>query len=265
MKGIKKFFKFNAAAAALMILTALPNSLFASTMDEGLIDDVTAMITNAKKSINAIYVLDTSDAMNTFTYSDYNQTCESAKTSIARALALCKRAYQQCANTQHAMMCEQDLGCDQINSNCSKLQTNQGTINQKCDEVKAALPEPGYREVASVNLETKAAKYVGPWDPTKNDYKMDVCFYNWLSDTDNDVLDNTTSDHYTNESGGHGGLNTDRSDWDCITDGKGNLAYDDTKSVRMPALESLSRLRSSPTSTWATVASRPEASSLSIR
>ena len=234
MKGIKKIFKFNAAAAALMILTALPNSLFAASMDEGLIDDVTAMITNAKKSINAIYVLDTSDAMNTFTYSDYNQTCEDAKTSIARALALCKRAFQQCANTQSAMMCEQDLGCDQINANCTKLQTNQGSINQKCDEIKAALPEPSYREVASVNLGTKAAKYVGPWDPTKNDYKMDVCFYNWLSDTDSNVLDNTASDHFTNESGGRDGLNTDRRDWDCITDGKGNLAYDENKSVRMP-------------------------------
>lgn len=234
MKGFKKIFKFNAAAAMLMILIALPDYLPATSMDEGLIDDVTAMITNAKKSINAIYVIDTSDAMNTFTYSDYIQTCADARTTVARALTLCQNAYRQCANTQSAMTCEQDLGCDQINANCSKLMINQGTINRECDKIQIAFAEPSYREVASVNLESKAAKFVGPWDPTKNDYKLDVCFYNWLSDTDNNVLDSTTSDHPTNPSGGNDGLNTDRRDWDCITDGKGHLAYDETKNVAMP-------------------------------
>ena len=240
MKGIKTIFKFNAVAAMLMVFTVLPYHLLATSMDEGLVDDVTAMITNAKKSVNAIYVIDTSDAMNTFTYSDYVRVCRDAQTNITRAYSICMNAHKQCANIQSRLSvgCIQpDLGCDEISGNCGKLLENKNKVDSECGYLLAAFAEPSYRQVASINPESLAAKYVGPWDPTKNDYKQDVCFYNWLGDTEAHVMDGATSDHFTNpteELLDKNIKNTDRNDWDCITDGKGHLAYDENKNVAMP-------------------------------
>ena len=60
----------SAAVFAAVLLSAFMLEAIQSTMSDSLKDDVTAMITNAKKLPHTIFIIDTSESMNTFAYSD---------------------------------------------------------------------------------------------------------------------------------------------------------------------------------------------------
>ena len=106
-------------AAALLFVSV---TLYPAQMDENLVDDVVAMITNAKKIAHTVFLLDTSESMNTFAFSDYLNTCADSKANIDKAIFLCNNAYNQCRNVEANAMCGVNLGCGDILGNCQSLQ-----------------------------------------------------------------------------------------------------------------------------------------------
>lgn len=203
----------------LVLVILIPGMLSASQLDENLVDDVTAMITTARKIPHTTFLIDTSESMNTFAYSDYIYTCADAKANINYAIVLCDNAYNQCRNVEANAMCGVNLGCGDILTNCDELRSSRITLNGFCAQVEAIYAQPDKVAFiadplgAGVN---DAKKFVGPWDPKRNDYMLDLCFYNWTEDTGGEVLNEDTSGHWTNPDNN---INTDRRDWDCMTDG----------------------------------------------
>lgn len=213
---ITKFFK------GFLFVLIIPLQLYATTMSDSLKDDVTAMITNAKKLPHTTFILDTSESMNTFAYSDYIDTCADTLENISNAIQLCKNAFAQCRNIEANAMCDVDLGCDDVDSKCVVMQNTKATLSSFCNDLNNTYPEPGKKEIVSnptATTNNKALKYVGPWNPAKSNYIEDICFYDWTTDTDGNVLEDTNSNHYTNPSGS----GFDRRDWSCLTDGKGKM------------------------------------------
>lgn len=217
-----------AAVLSAVLFLALGLHAASSSLSESLKDDVTAMITNAKKMPHTLFVLDTSESMNTFAYSDYIDTCNDGKANVEKAIILCDNAYKQCTNVQANASCDVDLGCADVNARCYQMRQKQADLVRFCNKLGQLFAEPDRRD----NTHTAAnAKYVGPWNPQKV-YDADICFYDWTQDTNGDVIEGTTSGHWTNPTGGISGTydeenyyNSDRRDWDCITDGKDNM-YD---------------------------------------
>ncbi|HRZ80009.1 MAG TPA: hypothetical protein P5044_08380 [bacterium] len=186
----------------LVLVILIPGMLSASQLDENLVDDVTAMITTARKIPLTTYLIDTSESMNTFAYSDYIYTCADAKANINYAIVLCDNAYNQCRNVEANAMCGVNLGCGDILTNCDELRSSRITLNNFCAQVEAIYAQPDKVAFiadpfgAGVN---DAKKFVGPWDPKRNDYMLDLCFYNWTEDTGGEVLNEDTSGHWTNQ------------------------------------------------------------------
>jgi hypothetical protein len=203
--------------AILFLLLIVPVSLFSIKMDEALIDDVTAMITNAKKLSHTTFLIDTSESMNTFAYSDYIETCADAKRNINHSIGLCENSYSQCRNVESQAMCGVDLGCADIQTRCSELRDTRTKLNQFCADVESVYVEPGYTDTVIDPLtDARSKRYVGPWNPSET-YTLDLCFYNWTEDTGGDVPAGSNSDHwsYSDPTKDY----TDRRDWDCMTDG----------------------------------------------
>ena len=88
---LKSFSVFFAVLMSVFGLDAV-----SSTLSESLKDDVTAMITNAKKLPHAIFVIDTSESMNSFAFSDYIDNCADGISNLDKAIILCNNAYKQC-------------------------------------------------------------------------------------------------------------------------------------------------------------------------
>lgn len=229
MKKIKETMKFSTTIRsivwAVLIVTVLPVILFSSQMDQNLVDDVTAMITNAKKLSHTSFIIDTSESMNSFAYSDYVDTCADSISNISKAIVLCVNAYNQCRNVEANAMCDVDLGCADISNQCNDLQGTKLSLQNYCAEVNSIygwppLDAPTMQKDYTVSppiLDNKyAKKFVGPWNPQLK-YNQDLCFYDWTADTGGQVLGSQTSGHYTNPNNGSG--YTDRRDWDCLTDG----------------------------------------------
>jgi len=112
-------------------------------MDQNLVDDVTAMITNAKKLAHTTFLIDTSESMNTFAYSDYIDTCNDSKANISSAISLCDNAYNQCRNVEANAMCDVDLGCGDILAQCQELRSTQVLLNSFCADVAIHYSPPG--------------------------------------------------------------------------------------------------------------------------
>lgn len=212
----KHFFKPALVLSAVLFFVS--ELAAASAGSDSLLDDVTAMITNAKKLPHTIFVLDTSESMNTFAYSDYLDTCADGKANVEKAIILCDNAYKQCRNVEANASCAVDLGCADVQARCYQMRQKQTSLVSFCNKIETMFAEPGRRDTTHTAAD---AKYVGPWNP-KETYDADLCFYDWSQDTDGDLLNDTTSGHWTNPSGGD---NSDRRDWDCITDGKDRM-YD---------------------------------------
>lgn len=204
---------------AAFFIILMPSQVLPSQLDESLVDDVTAMITNAAKLAHTTFLLDTSESMNTFAYSDYIYTCADARANINYAIVLCDNAYNQCRNVEANAMCGVNLGCGDILTDCDELRSSRITLNNFCSQVEALYAQPGKTTVIADPLgagANDAKKFVGPWDPRRADYRLDLCFYNWTEDTGGEVLDQNTTGHWTNPDNN---INTDRRDWDCMTDG----------------------------------------------
>lgn len=223
-----KHFLKPAAVLAAVLLFVFGLHAASSSFSESLKDDVTAMITNAKKLPHTIFVLDTSESMNTFAYSDYLDTCADGKSNVAKAIILCDNAFTQCRNVEANASCDVDLGCADVQARCYQMRQKQADLIRFCNKIENMFAEPDRRDSTHTAAD---AKYVGPWNP-KETYDADLCFYDWSQDTDGDVLGGSTSSHASNPSGGLSATvdetdyyNSDRRDWDCITDGKDRM-YD---------------------------------------
>ena len=224
-KNVKqsRLFLESTAVFAVVLFSAFMLEAVSSTMSESLKDDVTAMITNAKKSPHTIFVIDSSESMNTFAYSDYIDTCKDGEGNIDKAIVLCNNAYQQCRNVESNAMCDVNLGCGDVSSKCNKLVSVKNQIHDFCTKVKNIYAEPASKTKLEDPESTAALKYVGPWSPNEL-YNDDLCFYDWSKDTDGNVLNGTTT--------AQGDMNTaedktDRRDWDCLTDGRGRMYNSD--------------------------------------
>ena len=184
--------------------------------DASLKDDVFTMVKQAKKIVHTMFLMDTSEQMNTFAYSDYITTCADTRHKIDSSHAMCMASYHQCRDAENNAACSVDLGCDDIAANCADLLSAKTKVNEFCDKVEASYPEPSLTATANPVTEPVAKKYVGPWNP-ETTYELDLCFYNWTADTGGEVISGTNSQHPSNNAAGE----TDRRDWDCITDGTG--------------------------------------------
>ena len=242
------FGKLFSEIAAILLMIA-PCGLYSdgTTVSDSLKDDVTAMITSAKKMPHQIFIVDSSDSMNSFAYSDYVDNCKDAISNIAKGLALCNNAYTQCRNVENNAMCSVDLNCGSITPKCNQIRSTKTKLEQKCNEItNKKYPEPGMFETVSSIDDSRAKKYIGPWDPRRKDYKQDLCFYNWVADSNADGLEgNSAAEAYNREKycGRHGysgatcdtkfeqflqssgGFIASRSDWDCLTDGSSKITH----------------------------------------
>ena len=212
--------------AVLMSLSGLVAE--SPTLDQSLIDDVTAMITNAKKIPHAIFVIDSSESMNSFAFSDYVDNCADGIANLDKAIILCNNAYQQCRNIEaNAVDCI-NLECGDVKTKCTKLGEVKSEIQDFCNQVSETYAEPGKNTTVS-RSSADALKYVGPWNPEKT-YTDDICFYDWSKDSDGNVLNGTTTAEKLNEEllgDAYPSNATDRRDWDCLTDGKGQMYNSD--------------------------------------
>jgi len=201
----------------------IPLMLISSELDESLVDDVTAMITVAKKIKHTTFLLDTSESMNQFAYSDYINTCEDSIANIGHAIELCYTSYAQCVNVEDNAACNVSLGCGDIKLKCIDLEATETTLKSFCADIANIYSEPNKTATIANPLSggpNDAKKFVGPWNPNDATYQEDLCFYNWTDDTNGDMLDMdgdgiTNSQHYSNSDPDA----VDRRDWDCLTDG----------------------------------------------
>ena len=169
-------------------------------LSNSLKDDVSAMITNAKKMPHQIFIIDSSESMNSFAYSDYVDSCNDGEITLQKALDLCENAYTQCRNVESNASCSVDLGCSDVKTKCSTISQRKKDLHDACDDILENNAEPDMfttLDFTSEDLEKgesddalKASKYVGPWDPRKR-YNEDLCFYNWTADTNADVISAT--------------------------------------------------------------------------
>ncbi len=221
-------------ATAVALLAPLASR--ASSPGESLKDDVFAMIATSQV-LNTILVLDTSEQMNAFAYSGYIETCADAKSKINKSISLCKQALADCQETNANLMCGASIDCSDAQEKCGD--SPPGSLLVARDELYAfcanvedpnRYAEPGYLETDDgcdpVNEpNSKACRFIGPWNPARNNYSYDLCFYDWSTDTGADIPD--TSDYsysqYPNSpqtvdpiSGEIGG--PDRRDWRCLSD-----------------------------------------------
>lgn len=210
-------------------------------LDETLKDDAFAMV-SATKMLNTILLLDTSEAMNNFAYSDYIRTCADSEQKISKSIILCDQGYSQCQIANANMACG-SIDCSGMLARCNTLKATKVRLDASCDPVngtisKAYPPPDGcfnltqagcYNGTTAVSgdwtTNAAAKKYVGPWDPTapKGSYIIDMCFYNWVNDSGGDVLSGTDS-QYPNKPITNPGI--DRRDWDCMTSGNSTTAPD---------------------------------------
>lgn len=238
---MKRFVAQNKIWAVLVSALLLPVLLVA--VSESDLDDVAAMVTNAKKAPNTMFVIDTSESMNSFAYSDYIEACEDAKHNAEHAYEICNVSLQQCLDVKSEAGCVGgSIDCTSIQNNCDKLNNAQLKLKNYCSRVDAVYRFPGYpNENRRLTVSAGSAlreRFVGPWNPDAF-YTDDICFYDWTSDTNGDVLSETTSEHWSNLSGDSSKhttytdpdtgeitvyKNTDRSDWDCITDGNDKMS-----------------------------------------
>ena len=67
-----------------VFLVVAPFSVYAEAtgVSVSLKDDVTAMITSAKKMPHQIFIVDSSESMNSFAYSDYVDNCKDAEVNL---------------------------------------------------------------------------------------------------------------------------------------------------------------------------------------
>jgi hypothetical protein len=221
IKNRKSLLSLRVVSLMTLIVMTVPLFLFSSQMDQNLVDDVTAMITNAKKLSHTSFIIDTSESMNSFAYSDYIDTCADSLSNLSKAITLCVNAYNQCRNVEANAMCDVDLGCADISNQCNDLQGTKLSLQAYCAEVNAIYQFPATMAKSDVipfplDGSNPAKKFVGPWDP-RDTYEEDLCFYDWTADTGGQVLGDQTSGHWTNPNDGSG--YTDRRDWDCLTDG----------------------------------------------
>jgi Tfp pilus assembly protein, tip-associated adhesin PilY1 len=243
---MRRFLTQNKIWAVFVSAFLLPILLVAVSESE--LDDVAAMVTNAKKAPNTIFIIDTSESMNSFAYSDYIETCDDAKNNAQHAIDICKVSLEQCLNVKEETGCAGgSIDCTNIANGCSQLETSKNKIVQYCAEVSAVYKFPN--ESTNVNEGRRSLapsaglkeRFVGPWNPD-DFYDEDLCFYDWTKDTDGNVLDGTTSEHWSNVSSDDSKWttvtitdedgtvrtetykNTDRRDWDCITDGNNAMS-----------------------------------------
>jgi len=174
-----------------MVVISFTAGIYADdvTMSDSLKDDVTAMITNAKKLPHQIFIIDSSESMNSFAYDDYVDTCKDSLANVDKALNLCDNAYKQCRNLESNASCETGLNCEDVDSKCAEIRTMKGKLAAQCALVMAKYPDVDMFHTAAYDSD-EARKYVGPWDPTKF-YDEDLCFYDWTLDTNADVVEGT--------------------------------------------------------------------------
>ncbi|MCK5807707.1 hypothetical protein KAH37_01850, partial [bacterium] len=201
-------------------------------VDASLKDDVFTMIKQTRKIVHTMLLMDTSEQMNNFAYSDYLNTCADTKHKLNSSHAMCMASYHQCRDAENNAACSVDLGCDDILGDCTDLLAAKTDVTAFCDDVALTYPEPSLTDkVANPLTDSASKKYVGPWNP-REDYKLDLCFYNWTDDTGGDVVAGTNSRHPSNDGiennydpEGDGTWNdphdtqtppTDRRDWDCM-------------------------------------------------
>ncbi|MBO4705686.1 MAG: hypothetical protein J5647_08140 [Spirochaetaceae bacterium] len=235
---MKRFVAQNKILAVLVSLLLLQVLLVAS--DSSDLDDVAAMVTNAKKVPHMLFILDTSETMNSFAYSDYIEACDDAKHNADHAYDICAVALEQCKEVQSETGCVGgSIDCTSIANNCENLDSARTKIASYCAQVDNVFKFEGYpNEDRSRIDQSKIYTFVGPWTPDQY-YSEDICFYDWTSDTNGDVVSGTNSGNWSNKQGVGGtytitdenGLpvtveyyNTDRRDWDCITDGNDNMS-----------------------------------------
>ena len=249
----KLFSKFIPVFSVIMLY-----SFCVSGMGDDNVDDVSEMITTVGKQLHQIFVIDSSESMNSFAYSDYIDVCNDAESNLQKALNLCENAYNQCRNVESNAMCDVDLNCGDITTKCNTIKTTRTKIRAKCTVVANQFKEPGRDQVIAQNAnygEGVDKTYVGPWDP-KQFYTQDICFYDWTADTNGDVPaayeamedPNKTyhgaSEQYNKEKycakhgktgaacdsafqdfiDKSGGFIAERRDWDCITNGSGKMS-----------------------------------------
>lgn len=214
---------------SLLLLQAL---LIAAESSD--LDDVAAMVTNAKKVPHTVFILDTSESMNSFAYSDYIETCEDAKHNAEHAYDICQVSLEQCNEVKSETGCVGgSIDCTNIQNNCEQLDSARTKIDTYCNQVDAVFSFPEYpnEDRTITDYENRKYRFVGPWTPD-NFYDDDLCFYDWTSDTNGDVLSGSNSDNWSNTYQDINNATTvdgvtyygsDRRDWDCITDGNGNM------------------------------------------
>ena len=233
---MRRFVAQNKILAVFVSAFLLPILLVAVSESE--LDDVAAMVTNAKKAPNTIFILDTSESMNSFAYSDYIETCDDALDNAQHALDICNTSKDQCNAIKSDAGCAGgSIDCTNIANACPKLEQSKRNLKEYCDKVAALYQFPGYPYENRRLIESgKTERFVGPWDPNSF-YKDDICFYDWTKDTNGDVLNGKTSDNWSNVSqsktwtyDGVDYYNSDRSSWDCITDGNDKMSNGQTLS-----------------------------------
>ncbi len=214
----------------LPVLAALlmPNAISASSQDESLRDDVFAMVATSE-ILNTILVLDTSEHTNAFAYSGYVDTCADAVSKVNKSIALCWQAFNDCQETNANIGCGGSIDCTTTQTKCQQLEDNRDLLtlppNGFCYLV--ALPdryaEPGLLEVdagrnPSVDDNSRACRFVGPWNPARDDYEYDLCFYDWTADSGADMPDlaDWSYSQYPNAPDTVDG--PDRRDWRCLSD-----------------------------------------------
>ena len=147
--------------AAVVMFSVFGLSAEGATLSDSLKDDVTAMITSAKKMPHQIFIVDSSESMNSFAYSDYVDTCKDGNSNLQKAINLCNNAYTQCRNVESNAMCDVNLNCGDIKSKCDKLGETKSKLEAQCTVITTKkFPEPGIFERASSYDDAKAKKYV---------------------------------------------------------------------------------------------------------
>ena len=231
-------------------------SLFAQednnpSLSETLIDDVSAMITNARKTPNTILLLDTSENMAAFAYSFSYTGCREYEANVDKAYYLCENSYMSCRNVESKIMCDAyTFDCPSIKNKCNQLSDTRTKVHSMCDQIYTtyAPPEKEWTESFELDSDTKkpntelsaaTKKYVGPWDPREK-YTQDLCFYDWAADAAADFLSGVDvaaeynketlgEDRYNNLLNSSDGVVANRRDWNCLTDGHGYMQDMDSK------------------------------------
>jgi len=210
----------------LSVLLVVPLISRASSQSESLKDDVFAMVATTQM-VNTFFVIDTSEQTNAFAYSGYIDSCADAKSKLSKSLAMCWQAYADCQETNANLMCGASLDCTSTRNKCLTLEANNIKLNTFCALVESPdrYKEPDLLETEegcfpSTAPNSKACRFLGPWNPKHDDYTYDLCFYDWAADTGANIPD--TSDYsYSQYPNPYNPPRTDapdRRDWRCLSD-----------------------------------------------